>query len=348
MQSLIDKLEARSDLSPSDVREAVSYLADESTDITPKASFLRALREKGETADEIAGFTRALLQRAVDPELNLERLDGPVIDVCGTGGDRMDLFNVSTTAMFVVAAGGARVVKHGNRAITSKSGGADVLEALGVRIDLPPHRFAPCVRETGLGFLFAPAWHPAFQAIGPVRRRLAAEGVPTIFNLLGPLLNPARPPFQLIGVFSPAILPKYAEALRLLGRERAWVVSGFAPAGRSIDEISTMGPTEAREVREESVRPFRIDPTELGLALADPDPLRGGSRETNAEIVRGILSGSIRDSRRDVVALNAGAALVVAGICRNLTEGLALAMEQLDNGAAHRKLQALRDFTTRD
>lgn len=345
MQALIEHLKLGRELSPHQVNEAVDFLTDEAADQDRKADFLRALRAKGESAGEIAAFVRSLLDRALDPGLDPASLDRPVIDVCGTGGDKMELFNVSTASMFVVAAGGAAVVKHGNRGITSKCGGADVLEALGVRIDLPPEKFAECVRRTGLGFLFAPAWHPAFKAIVPVRKRLAAEGVPTIFNLLGPLLNPVFPPFQVIGIFSPLFLEKFAETLRLLGRKRAWAVSGEAPEERSVDEVSTMGLTRVCELRAGEINKFEINAAEFGLPLAQPEQLRGGDRATNAAIIQGILDGSIRDPRRDVVALNAAAALTVAGLTEGLAEGLALAGEQLDNGAALGKLTALRDFT---
>lgn len=346
MQALIEHLELNGGLSPHQVNEAVDFLADESADADLKADFLRALRAKGESAEEIAAFVRALLDRAVEPEFDPQTFDHPVIDVCGTGGDKMDLFNISTASMFLVAAGGAAVVKHGNRGITSPCGGADVLEALGVRIDLSPERFGECVRQTGLGFLFAPAWHPAFKAIVPVRKRLAAEGVPTIFNLLGPLLNPVRPPFQLIGVFSPLFLEKFAETLRLLGRERAWVVNGEAPEERSVDEISTMGLTRVCEMHGGEIRKFEINATEFGLPLAGSEQLRGGDRETNASIVHGILKGEIQDARRDVVALNAAAALTVAGLAGTIADGLELARRQLEDGEALRKLAALREFTS--
>jgi len=286
-----------------------------------------------------------LVDRAIDPGLDPASLDQPVIDVCGTGGDKMELFNVSTATMFVVAAGGAAVVKHGNRGITSKCGGADVLEELGVRIDLPPEKLAECVRRTGLGFLFAPAWHPAFKAIVPVRKRLAAEGVPTIFNLLGPLLNPVLPPFQIIGIFSPLFLEKFAETLRLLGRKRAWAVNGEAPDERSVDEVSTMGLTRVCELSGGGITKFEINAAELGLPLAHPEQLRGGDRQINAAIIQGILDGTIRDARRDVVAVNAAAALTVAGLAKGMSEGLVLARERLDDGAALAKLVALRKFT---
>jgi anthranilate phosphoribosyltransferase len=308
--------------------------------VEPKAEFLQALREKGETAEEIAGFVRALLRHAVDPQIDATNLPGPMIDICGTGGDRMELFNISTTSMFILAAGGAVVVKHGNRAITSSCGGADVLEELGVRIDLPPEQLRQCVQTLGLGFVFAPAYHPAFKAIGPVRKALAERGIPTIFNMLGPLLNPAQPAFQLVGIFSPALLPKYAAAMAMLGRERAWAVHGSGT-----DELSTTGPNDVQEVSRQGVTSFTIDPAELGLMRADVADLRGADRAANAAMLTAILNGSDHGPRRDIVLLNAAAGFVITGLAPDLSAGLALAREQIESGRALAKLTALQRFT---
>ena len=306
---------------------------------TAKADFLKAFREKEETAAEIAAFVQALLKRAVDPMLDSERLSGPLLDVCGTGGDQMELFNISTTSMFVIAAGGAAVVKHGNRGITSKCGGADVLEALGVRIDLAPATFRQCLETIGLGFLFAPHYHPAFKAIAPVRKLLAGQGVKTVFNILGPLLNPARPDYQLVGVFDKTLLPKYATVLGLLGRTRAWALNG---AGA--DEILPFGSTEVMETTAAGLRPFVIDPGQLGIAPCAQESLRGGDKAENAEILLGILDGSICGPKRDAVVLNAAAGLLVTCLAPDLASGIALANELLDSGRALEKLVALRDF----
>ena len=231
------------------------------------------------------------------------------------------------------------MVKHGNRAITSKSGGADVLEALGVRIDLPPAGLRRCVEAHGLGFVFAPAYHPAFKAIAPVRRALAAEGIPTIFNLLGPLLNPARPPFQLVGIFSPVLLPKYADTLARLGRTRAWAVHGSG-----MDELALTGPSAVCEVAEGRVREFTIDPAALGLAPCALDALRGGDCQANATILTAILDGTDRGPRRDLVLLNAAAGFVITSLAPDLAAGLTLARAQLDSGNALAKLHALQTF----
>jgi anthranilate phosphoribosyltransferase len=344
MRDLIEHLSHRQDLNPAQIEQAVAGLLGDGEDDGVKGDFLRALRAKGETAGEIAGFVAALLARAVDPEIDAASLEGPMVDVCGTGGDRMELFNVSTTAMFVLAAGGAAVVKHGNRGITSKSGGADVLEALGVKIDLPPEALRECVAATGMGFIFAPAYHPSFRVIGPVRKALAEQGVTTIFNILGPLLNPARPPFQLAGIFSESLLPKYAEVLGLLGRRSAWAVHGSGGPGGGVDEFSTLGINHYCEVKEGVVHAHTLDPEPLGFRRAEIEELRGGDRIENARILTGILGAQIHGPKRDVVILNAAAGFVVCGLARDLADGIAWAHEQLESGRALAKLKALQDF----
>jgi anthranilate phosphoribosyltransferase len=340
MQALIAQLITGADLSTAQVEDAVAQLVAPEINETLKANFLRALREKGETATEIAAFARALLARAVDPQIDPAAAPGPLLDVCGTGGDKLEIFNVSTTAMFLLAAGGACVVKHGNRAITSKCGGADVLEELGVKIDLPPAALRHCVEEHGLGFLFAPAYHPAFKAIVPVRKALAAEGIPTVFNLLGPLLNPVRPAYQLVGIFSPVLLPKYAETLSVLGRAHAWAVHGSG-----MDELSLTGPSAVREVVEGNIREFTVDPAALGLPLCALEDLRGGDRPANAAILSAILDGTERGPKRDLVLLNAAAGFVITRLAPDLATGLDLAREQIATGRALAKLRAIQSFT---
>ena len=337
MRSLTRQLQDRTDLAPADVERSVAALLSPEVPDAEKAAFLRALREKGETAAEIAAFARSMLARAVDPEIIAP--DGPIIDVCGTGGDQLEVFNVSTATMFILAAAGAVVVKHGNRAITSKCGGADVLEELGVNIAPAPEVVRRCVTEHGVGFLFAPAYHPAFKVIVPVRKALAAEGIPTIFNVLGPLLNPARPSYQLVGVYHPALLPKYGEALAELGRARAWAVHGSG-----MDELSLTGPSEVREVIGGVIREAQVDPETLGLKLCTLAELRGGDRPTNARILTGILDGSERGPKRDLVLLNAAAGFVITHLADDLTAGLELARDQIGNGAALAKLRAMVAF----
>src|SRR6266513_1373880 len=235
MKALVDKLRGGLDLTAGDINYAMSLLLSDSTEDGTKAEFLMALHRKGESVEEIVAFVQQLIERAVDPLIDPKKLSGPMLDVCGTGGDGLDLFNVSTTIMFVLAAGGVAVVKHGNRSVTSRCGSADVLEALGVSIALPPDRLRECVERHGLCFIFAREYHPAYRAIAEMRQRLARENIRTVFNLLGPLLNPARPARQLIGVFSSRLTSIFAAVLRRLGRERAWVVHGLTETGDGMD-----------------------------------------------------------------------------------------------------------------
>lgn len=337
MHSLIADLQSSADLTADQVEQAVAGLISPDVADSWKADFLKALKKKGETAAEIAAFARSMLARAVDPKIDPTKVNGPILDVCGTGGDKLKLFNVSTAVMFVLAAGGVVVVKHGNRAITSKCGGADVLEELGVTLDLSPEKLRDCVERHGLGFVFAPAYHPAFKAIGPVRRALAEEGIATVFNLLGPLLNPARPAYQLAGIFSPVLLPKYAEALAVLGRSRAWAVHGSG-----MDELSLCGSTEVREVTDGRVKDFLVDPRDIGLRFCAIEDLQGGDRTENARILLDIIEGSERGPRRDLVLLNAAAGFVITGLTPDLASGYELAREQIASGRARAKLDALR------
>jgi anthranilate phosphoribosyltransferase len=342
MDALIHHLEEKQELSPREVQVAASLLLDPAAPDKKKARLLEALALKGETPDEIAGFVEAFLEQAVDPHLGLLTLDGPTLDVCGTGGDQLDLFNISTTAMFISAAAGAVVVKHGNRGITSKSGGADVLEALGIRIDLPADEFRSCVEKAGMGFMFAPLYHPAFKSVVGVRKALAAKGVKTLFNLIGPLLNPARPQCQLIGVLSRELCPAFAEILQRLGRESAWAVHGTTGDGRSVDEVSLMGSTRIcksgsfQDIEDEEVRP-----RDFGLKHAEIEDLQGGDAKANAEILQAILAGRETGPKRDMVLMNAGAALACAGLADNMGDGIEISREMISSGAALEKLRRL-------
>lgn len=337
----LEALRAGATLDAAQVDAAAGWLLDEAAEVSEKAEFLRALTRKGEAPEEIAGFVRAFLRQAVSPPLDLAALDRPAIDVCGTGGDKLDLFNVSTTSMFILAASGAAVVKHGNRGITSKSGGADVLEALDVRIDLPPDRFAECVKRHGAAFMLAPQYHPAFKAVAPVRKLLAAEGTRTLFNIIGPLLNPLQPPFQLSGVYDPSLAPAYANILRSLGRRRAWAVHGLTDDGRGMDEISILGPTMIHKAEADGIASETVS---LSAGDASLEALRGGDAARNAAILTGILDGSLRGPQRELVLVNAAAALRVAGLADSWEEGRAKAVEAVDSGRALAVLKALRDF----
>ena len=341
MKDLIEILEGGGDLSAGQAAVAAGALLDPNQTDEDRAAFLRALSRKGETPVEIEAFARVFLDHAVNPGLNAEALPGPMLDIVGTGGDRLDLFNVSTTSMFVLAGGGVCVVKHGNRAITSKSGGADVLEALGVKIDLPPDRMAEGVKSAGLGFLFAPLYHPAFKMVGPVRKLLAGEGTRTIFNLLGPLLKPARPPRQLIGVAESRLGPIFANQMERLGRDSAWIVHGRTADDRGMDEVSLLGPTQTWRWDGRAHSEVTLLPDEFELEGCPLEELQGGDAATNAAITRGILAGTIRDGRRRIVAYNAAAGFVAAGLADDIPAGLALARKSIDCGAAEAKLAAM-------
>lgn len=344
MLSLTETIQSGGHLSASEIRSATEQLLDETVPDEEKADFLTALSKRGETAEEIALFASEFLDRSVDPAISREKIDLPLIDVCGTGGDKLDLFNVSTTSVFVLAAGGLAVVKHGNRGITSKSGGADVLEALGIRIDLPPGEISRCLEEVGAAFLFAPLYHPAFKAVVPVRKLLAQRGQRTMFNLLGPLLNPARPDYQLIGVFDPLAAPNFAKILRTLGRKRAWAVHGTTDTGAGMDEISTLGPTKIWSSDPDDPIEPEIAPVELGLGPAKLDDLKGGDAEENSRILTDILSGSLKGPKRDLVVLNAAAGFVIAGLEWDLHAGLVRARNAIDSGNAMEILKKWQAF----
>jgi anthranilate phosphoribosyltransferase len=348
MHAWTDALTHGRELSADEVSAAAACLLDPDAPDDLKESLLASLARKGETPAEIAGFVEVFLRHAVDPQLETLPLLGPTLDVCGTGGDRLDLFNISTTSMFVAAAAGAVVVKHGNRGITSKSGGADVLEALGIRIDLDPAGFRRCIESAGVGFLFAPLYHPAFKAVVAVRKSLAAKGVSTLFNLIGPLLNPARPEFQLLGVFRQNLCPSFATILRRLGRRGAWVVHGTTCDGGSVDEVSLMGPSRICQSRGGGVsEELIIQPQDFGFEVAEVDALRGGDAATNAAILEAILSGKETGPRRDIVLLNAAAAIACCGLADEMNHGIAMAREAIASGAAAERLRRLREASLR-
>ena len=328
-------------LDDSGVAAMAALLLDPATEVTIKADLLRALSAKGETAAEIAGFVRVFLSHAIRPPLDLPTLDRPAIDVCGTGGDKLNLFNVSTTSMFILAACGLAVVKHGNRGITSKSGGADVLEALGIGINLPPGAFAECIKRHGAAFMLAPQYHPAFATVAPVRKLLAAEGTRTIFNIIGPLLNPLSPPYQLAGVFDPALPITYAGILQSLGRTRAWAVHGTTTDGRGMDEISTLGPTHIVVAEPGGIHDGTLTLPSPPASLED---LQGGDALHNAAILISLLEGTDLGPKRHLVLTNAAAALQVTGSAKSWEAGYALAAEAIDSGKALAVLRELQRF----
>ncbi len=344
MDALIQHVEGGGELSPREVEAAAEMLLAESVSDGKKLLFLRGLTAKGETPAEIAGFVEAFLEHAVDPGVSEMSLDGPTVDVCGTGGDNLHLFNVSTTSMFVIAAGGAVVVKHGNRGITSKSGGADVLEELGIHLELPPEAFRECLAHAGVGFLFAPLYHPSFKAVAGVRARLAAEGTRTIFNLIGPLLNPARPECQLVGVCDPDMDSVFAEILQRLGRDSAWVVHGLTADGGPVDEVSLLGSTRiCKSGRYQSLVDEEVSPEDFGMGVCAVSELEGGDAEVNARILTDILSGRETGPKREMVLLNAGAGLACAGLADTMGEGVRLAAELIDSGQALERLHRMQE-----
>jgi anthranilate phosphoribosyltransferase len=291
-------------------------------------ALLMALRVRGETVDEITGAVTTMRAKMLRVEAPPE-----AVDVVGTGGDASCSFNISTCAALIVAGAGVPVAKHGNRALSSRSGAADVLAALGVNIDLTPDKIAHCIREAGIGFMFAPAHHPAMKNVGSTRLEL---GTRTIFNLLGPLSNPAGVRRQMIGVFSRQWTEPLAQVLKNLGAERVWVVHG----SDGLDEITTSGPTSVTALENGTIRSFEISPEEVGLTKVKPEHLRGGDAATNAQAVEDVLEGK-PSPFRDVALLNAAAALVVAGKAKDLKGGFQLATHALDSGEAEGRLDRL-------
>jgi anthranilate phosphoribosyltransferase len=328
LKTIIGKVAAGDRLTRAEAEEAFDVIM--SGDATPAqiGAFLTGLRMRGETVDEIAGAVATMRAKM----LRVEAPEG-AIDVVGTGGDATGSFNISTASAFVVAGAGVPVAKHGNRALSSRSGAADTLMALGVKIDLPPEDIARCIREAGIGFMFAPAHHAAMKHVGPARAEL---GFRTVFNLIGPLSNPASVRRYLLGVFSPDWVEPLANVLATLGAERAWVVHG---AG-GFDEISPAGETKVASLEDGKVTVFTVSPGDAGVAGAPAESIKGGDAAHNAEALRGVLRGE-PGPYRDTVLLNAGAALVVAGAVADIAEGAARAADAIDSGRAHDKLDLL-------
>jgi anthranilate phosphoribosyltransferase len=323
------------DLTEVEAESAMTQIMEGQATPAQIGAFLTALRMKGESVSEIAGCARAMRRSAVPVR---PRRPEALVDTCGTGGDGAGTFNISTTAAFVAAGAGQPVAKHGNRSISSRCGSADVLEALGVNLDLTPDQVAASVDEVGIGFLFAPNLHPAMKhAIGP-RREL---GVRTIFNVLGPLTNPANASAQVLGVYDPDLTETLAHVLGTLGSQAAFVVHGSG----GLDELTTSGPNRVSALRDGRVETHNLDPADLGFHRARPSDLRGGDATENAAITRGILSGTINGARRDVVVLNAAAALFVGGQAQTLPEGVRLAEGSIDSGSAQRVLDHLIEFS---
>ncbi len=328
LKTIIGKVAAGQLLSRAEAEDAFGVIMSGEATPAQIGSFLTGLRMRGETVDEIAGAVATMRAKmlAVEAPAN-------AIDVVGTGGDATGSYNISTASAFVVAGAGVPVAKHGNRALSSRSGAADTLMALGVRIDLPPEDIARCIREAGIGFMFAPAHHAAMKHVGPARAEL---GFRTVFNLVGPLSNPASVKRYLLGVFSPDWVEPLAKVLGTLGAERAWVVHG---AG-GFDEISPAGETRVAALEHGKVTVFTISPEEVGLPISPVEAIKGGDATHNAEALRVVLRGA-KGAYRDTVLLNSGAALVVAGVAADLAEGVRLAADSIDSGRAADKLDLL-------
>ena len=333
IREAIEKLVNRVNLSEDETIDVMNQIMTGEATPLQVASFLTALRVKGETVEEITGAARVMREKAHRVNVGSKT----VLDTCGTGGDQKGTFNISTASAFVVAGAGVNVAKHGNRSVSSQSGSADVLGALGVKIDAPKERVEACIDKVGIGFLFAPLLHEAMKYAVQPRRDI---GIRTVFNLLGPLTNPAMASHQLLGLYSGELVVVVAHVLKNLGSVRAMAVHGL----EGLDEISLCGPTKVAELRDGQVKEYTIEPEPLGLKKCRLEDLRGGNAEASAAIVRGVLRGD-KGPPRDVVLLNSGAALYVSGTAATIAEGLRLAAESIDSGKARQKLEQLIQMT---
>jgi len=335
IKEAIAKVIAKANLTEAEAETVMrEIMQGEATD-AQIASYITALRMKGETVEEITGSARVMREKAVPIKLDAKYQ----VDTCGTGGDMAHTFNISTTVAFVVSAAGVTVAKHGNRSVSSKSGSADVLQALGVNIEIPSHRAEECIKEIGIGFLFAPMMHLAMKyAIGP-RREI---GIRTIFNVLGPLTNPAKVTSQIMGVYSADLTGLLAQALGNLGAKHAFVVHGMD----GLDEITITGKTKVSEFKAGKVKDYFIEPSDFGFTNGKPGDLKGGDAKDNAAITIEILKGQ-KGPRRDIVLMNAAVALVAAGRAADIQEGIRLSTEVIDSGAALKKLEQLKAFTNK-
>jgi len=345
LEQLTGRVRRGAALDTASAASAARQLADEGVEAAGKADFLRALAAKGETAVEVAAFASTFRELAVDP--GVEAWADRAVDVCGTGGDGFGTFNISTAVSFIVAADGVPVFKHGNRSITSKCGSADLLEALGFELQAPPERIREGLERLNFCFFFAPAFHPAFKAIMPVRKALAAEGRRTVFNLLGPLINPGRPAQQLLGVFSPDWVEPLADALGSLGLKAGLVVHGQPEPGAALDELSCAGSNLHAGFGRLAAHRGRLAPADCGLPTCAPSELKGGDVAANLRLLEALFDPACDDVPKglvDSVRLNAGAALWSAGAAEDLASGIARGGELLDSGAAREWLGRARDF----
>jgi len=333
IKEALSKIVSRSDLTMAEARDVMSEIMRGEATQAQIGAFLTALRMKGETVDEIAGCAQAMRESAIPVKPKRNQL----VDTCGTGGDGKGTFNISTTVAFVAAGAGLAVAKHGNRSVSSKCGSADLLQALGVNLELNPEQVARCIDEVGIGFLFAPKLHPAMKHALSPRQEI---GLRTIFNILGPLSNPAQAKRQLLGVYHSDLTELMAEVLHALGAEHAFVVHG----ADGLDELSVTGPNKVSRLHNGHIETYYLDPQDLGLSRGRLGDLAGGTAEENVNITKALLKGE-RGPKRDVVLLNAAAVLIVGGKTSSFAEGLKLAAESIDSGNALRKLEQLVEFS---
>lgn len=330
MKEILEKLSNGEDLTPSEAGKAMNtIMSGEASDAQIK-KFLLALKNKGESIEEIAAFTKVL--RAHSIKVHPEAKD--MVDTCGSGGDLLDTFNISTTAAFVAAGAGVSIAKHGNRSVSSKSGSADVLEVLGVNIDLGPEQVEKCIDEVGIGFIFARKYHGAMKHVAQARKELATR---TVFNILGPLISPAGVKRQIYGIYDPELTEKLARVLQETGSEHALVVHGM----HGLDELSTLGETKVSELKDGAIRTYMIKPEDFGLERAVALDLKGGDPDKNAEILLSILSGEDKGPKRDIVVLNAAAAIYLSGMVQSLKEGVRIAEQSIDS---NRAMETLNDL----
>ncbi|MDO9567415.1 MAG: anthranilate phosphoribosyltransferase [Candidatus Desulfaltia sp.] len=329
----LNKIVCGKNLSENEMSEMITEIFTGNITDAQIGAFMAALATKGETFEELAGAAKAMRRKAVRIQVSSQT----VVDTCGTGGDAAQTFNISTTTAFIVAGCGVTVAKHGNRSVSSKCGSADLLEAMGVKLDINPEIVEEAIEEIGIGFLYAPLYHGAMRYAAKARKEI---GIRSIFNMLGPLTNPAGANCQLLGVYAPELTEMFAQALRLLGTKRAFIVHGHD----GLDEISVCAPTRISELKDNLIRTYDIMPEQFFGKIADPEDMLGGDSQKNAEITSKILEGE-KGPRRDVVVLNASAALVAAGKANDFKEGISLAETSIDSGAAAAKLEKLARYT---
>lgn len=336
LKPYIKKVVEGEKLSEDEAYSAMNIIMSDKATNAQIAALLTALRMRGETIEEITAFAKVMRDK-----MDFVKTDSPVLDIVGTGGDLSNSFNISTTSSFVIAGAGQTVAKHGNRSVSSKSGAADVLEALGVKIASTPEQSASCINEIGISFLFAQSYHSAMRFVGPTRGQI---GIRTVFNILGPLSNPAKADYMIFGVYDPKLLEPLAHVLMNLGIKAAMLVHG----NDCLDEISISDSTSVCEIKNGEIKSYQISPTDFGFELADKDAVKGGNAEDNAKITLGVLNGSITDAKRDVVLMNAGCAIYISGKADTIAEGIEIAKNSIDSGKALEKLNQLIEFTNKD